>query len=254
MMVLKVKNFCEREKRNNAPLIPLRCVQARVAAITGVSEKTVSKITKEGEVAASTSTKVSTPRKSGPRPKKIELDDFERRKAEMQNWISSNGLSYLPTMVKAQLFQIIKEHKQPPVYEADIMLEAHGHKVVRLPPYHCDLNPIELIWSVVKRRVAEKNIGQEANKILQITEEAFATITEEEWIKECEHVKKVEEKYYADGPVIDSEMERFIIEVGDDSDTSDDEDDEEDEVDDDLSGISPLDEHFLIDHNYNKKY
>lgn len=35
MMVLKVKKFCEREKRNNAPLIPLRCVQARVAAITG---------------------------------------------------------------------------------------------------------------------------------------------------------------------------------------------------------------------------
>ncbi|CAH0730143.1 unnamed protein product, partial [Brenthis ino] len=173
MMVLKVKNFCEREKRNNAPLIPLRCVQARVAAITGVSEKTVSKITKEGEVAASTSTKVSTPRKSGPGLKK-------------SNWMTSNG--------------------------------------------------------------------QEANKIVQITEEAFATITEEEWRKECEHVKKVEEKYYADGPVIDSEMERFIIEVGDDSDTSDDEDDEEDEVDDDLSGISPLDEHFLIDHNYNKKY
>lgn len=177
------------------------------------------------------------------------------RKVEMQNWITNNGLSYLPTMVKAQLFQIIKEHKQPPVYEADIMLEAHGHKVVRLPPYHCDLNPIELIWSVLKRRIAEKNVGQEANKIVQITEEAFATITEEEWKKECEHVKKVEEKYYADGPVIDSEMDRFIIEVGDDSDTSDDEDDDmEDEDDDDLSGISPLDEHFLSDHNYNKTY
>lgn len=35
MMVLKVKDFCEREKRNGASLIPLRCVQARVAAITG---------------------------------------------------------------------------------------------------------------------------------------------------------------------------------------------------------------------------
>ncbi|XP_045445837.1 uncharacterized protein LOC123653905, partial [Melitaea cinxia] len=78
MMVLKVKTFCEREKRNNPPLIPLRCVQARVAAMTGISEKTVSKITKEGEVAASTSTKVSTPRKTGPRPKRIELDDFDR--------------------------------------------------------------------------------------------------------------------------------------------------------------------------------
>ncbi|XP_034840153.2 uncharacterized protein [Maniola hyperantus] len=177
------------------------------------------------------------------------------RKAEMQNWMTRNGLSYLQTMVKAQLFQIIKEHKQPPVYEADIMLEAHGHKVVRLPPYHCDLNPIELIWSVLKRRIAERNVGQEANKIVQITEEAFATITDEEWRKECEHVKKLEEKYNADGPVIDSEMDRFIIEVGDDSDTSDDDDDiMEDEDDDDLSGINSLDEHFLSDHNYNKNY
>ncbi|GBP98375.1 hypothetical protein EVAR_98416_1 [Eumeta japonica] len=30
-------------------------------------------------------------------------------KAEMQNWIVSKGLSYLPTMVKAQLFEIIQE-------------------------------------------------------------------------------------------------------------------------------------------------
>lgn len=38
----------------------------------------MSKITREGEVTASTSTKVSTPRKSGPRPKRIVVDDFER--------------------------------------------------------------------------------------------------------------------------------------------------------------------------------
>ncbi|XP_049701004.2 uncharacterized protein LOC126055535 [Helicoverpa armigera] len=75
IMVLKVKEFCEREKRNEAPIIPLRCVQARVAAITGISEKTVSK---EGKEAASTSKKVTTPRKSGLRRKTHELDDFER--------------------------------------------------------------------------------------------------------------------------------------------------------------------------------
>nr|XP_049693460.1 uncharacterized protein LOC126053996 [Helicoverpa armigera] len=140
MMVLKVKEFCEREKRNEAPIIPLRCVQARVVAITGISEKTVSKITKEGKEAASTSKKL-------------------------------------------------------------------------------------------KRRIAEKNVGQQANNIVQITEEAFATITQEEWKKECEHVIKIEENFYAAGPA-NNEIDKFIIEVGDDSDSSDSSDYEYEEMSD----------------------
>jgi hypothetical protein len=32
-----------------------------------------------------------------------------------------------------------------------------GNEVVRLPPYHYQYNPIELIWSQVKDKVAEKN-------------------------------------------------------------------------------------------------
>ncbi|CAH2101160.1 unnamed protein product [Euphydryas editha] len=63
-------------------------------------------------------------------------------KAEMQNWIINKGLFYLPTMVKAQLYEIIKEHKEAPIYEADQMLQAQGHKVAKLPPYHCELNSI----------------------------------------------------------------------------------------------------------------
>lgn len=46
--------------------------------VLGISEKTVSKITKEGKEAASTSKKVTTPRKSCLRRKTHELDDFER--------------------------------------------------------------------------------------------------------------------------------------------------------------------------------
>ncbi|KAJ4441671.1 hypothetical protein ANN_11529, partial [Periplaneta americana] len=35
---------------------------------------------------------------------------------------------------------------------------SYGHVVLRLPPYHCILNPIEMIWSEVKRKVASKNL------------------------------------------------------------------------------------------------
>ena len=32
----------------------------------------------------------------------------------------------------------------------DEMAKAAGHEVVHLPPYHCELNPIEMAWSQVK--------------------------------------------------------------------------------------------------------
>ncbi|CAH2068969.1 unnamed protein product, partial [Iphiclides podalirius] len=46
-MILKVKEFCEAEQKNQGVLIPLNNVRKRVAAITGVSEKTITRITKE---------------------------------------------------------------------------------------------------------------------------------------------------------------------------------------------------------------
>lgn len=55
-------------------------------------------------------------------------------KFQMQEWITNKELSYLPTMLKAELYQIIKEHKEAPIYEADQLLISHSHKVVRLPP------------------------------------------------------------------------------------------------------------------------
>ncbi|RVE50789.1 hypothetical protein evm_004538 [Chilo suppressalis] len=76
-VILKVKQFCELEKKNNNVLIPLQNVQMRVAAMTGVFVKTVSRITKKGKTAMATSNKIVTPGKSRPQAKKIDLDDFD---------------------------------------------------------------------------------------------------------------------------------------------------------------------------------
>ncbi|CAG4981667.1 unnamed protein product [Colias eurytheme] len=58
---------------------------------------------------------------------------------------------------------------------------SHGHIVQRLPPHHCDLNAIELIWSLAKRRVAEKNINREKAEIPKLIEKAFGSITSNDW-------------------------------------------------------------------------
>lgn len=172
-------------------------------------------------------------------------------KTDMQNWITNKGLSYLPTMVKSQLYEIIKEHKEAPIYEADQLLEEHGHKVARLPPYHCELNPIEFMWSLLKRRVAAKNVGQEANKILQLTEEAFQSISAEDWQKQCQHVCHIEQQFIKTDGIIDSEIDKFIIELNDESDTESDS-----SSSDDSRSLADSDEPLplatRLDHSYSK--
>jgi len=69
-------------------------------------------------------------------------------KGEMPFWLDKHGIRYSSDMTKAQLDDLIKMHK--PQYETfaiDCFLADHGHTVIRLPPYHPDLNPIEkILW------------------------------------------------------------------------------------------------------------
>ncbi|XP_052124354.1 uncharacterized protein LOC113215480 [Frankliniella occidentalis] len=47
---------------------------------------------------------------------------------------------------KAEMIAVIKERGIQKRYEIDELANSHGHTVLRLPPYHCELNPIELVW------------------------------------------------------------------------------------------------------------
>ena len=42
------------------------------------------------------------------------------------------------------------------VYAVDKLAKTAGHEVLHLPPYHCELNPIELAWVQVQGYVMKK--------------------------------------------------------------------------------------------------
>ncbi|KAJ8722270.1 hypothetical protein PYW08_004672 [Mythimna loreyi] len=86
-----------------------------------------------------------------------------------------------------------------------------------LPPYNCDLNPIEYIWNLIKRRVADKNVKQLESEIESITLEAVASITKEDWVKEINHVKRIEQEYWQREIFEDDDSFRFIINTGESS-------------------------------------
>ena len=66
------------------------------------------------------------------------------KKIVMQEWLTRHRVPW------DELYDLIKKHTPAPVFAVDQILESHGHLGLRLPPYHADLNPIELILGNLK--------------------------------------------------------------------------------------------------------
>ncbi|XP_063895623.1 uncharacterized protein LOC110373535 [Helicoverpa armigera] len=168
------------------------------------------------------------------------------RKDEIIEWLRINNIEYSEEYTRPQLLELVNRNKPEPVYAVDAILKGLGHKICRLPPYHCDLNPIEMIWASMKRKVAE--INRSSNNIV-VRIYAFDTISVEEWRNHCGHVKKLEEEYRKKDGYLD---EPFIIRLCSDSEESTDDDDSQDEDDEEFNRMQPLDV-VLAEHNYSKR-
>ena len=68
------------------------------------------------------------------------------KKAKLQDWLVKNNIPFPPKALRPELYKIARKHAvNNPRYRVDKMIHDAGHFVLRLPPYHCDLNPIERI-------------------------------------------------------------------------------------------------------------
>nr|XP_053608001.1 uncharacterized protein LOC128673871 [Plodia interpunctella] len=141
------------------------------------------------------------------------------RKQDMQNWLSERNITFDPRMTKAELNYIIIRNRPEKEYLVDKLLEESGHEVLRLPPYQCDLNPIEYIWNLVKQRVADKNVDQSERQIEKLAREAIQSITQDDWKKEINHVDRLRKAYWEKQGLEDAR--ELVINVNDDSDDSD---------------------------------
>ncbi|CAF4800551.1 unnamed protein product [Pieris macdunnoughi] len=147
------------------------------------------------------------------------------RIAVIKAWVQSNNIPYDDNWRKCQLLEAVKNHKSEPNYQIDEILKSHGHEVLRLPPYHCTLNLIELIWGIMKQKVAPKNVNRPASDIKSLTEEAFSQIGIDERRNSCEHVRKIENQFgEKQDRLIEMQEQRFIINTASSSSSSSDED------------------------------
>lgn len=136
-------------------------------------------------------------------------------KKEMQDWLKRHNIEYTEAMKKRDLQELINQNKPEKQFKIDAILKEKGHNVLYLPPYHPDLNPIELVWGDIKGELARKYINSNLTEKKRALEELFAKYSVEKWQKCDNHVKKVEEEYYKNDNLSDEIMDQFIISLRD---------------------------------------
>jgi transposase len=97
---------------------------------------------------------------------------------------------------KKQLLEVIKAFSFKKMYQIDTLAEEMGNKIVRLPPYHCCFNPIELVWATLKRNIRKNNINSKFSvETITLIENEVNKIDHTLWSDCINHVLKIEETY-----------------------------------------------------------
>ena len=116
------------------------------------------------------------------------------KKEEIRSWLHKNGLPIRDDCLKAELVEILDRLAPAPIYALDELATEQGHEILRTPPYHPELQPIETCWAVVKNQIARKSKFTMAHLLEQL-DDAFASVTEETCSGLIKKVRQVEDKY-----------------------------------------------------------
>lgn len=106
------------------------------------------------------------------------------KKAHLVAWLQKKGVDASMSMLKGDLIRLMNIHRsRVKRYVIDELALQHGHRVLRLPPYHCEYNAIELIWAQIKGHAARHNTEPPFStaKMMKLLEEACNHVTKNNW-------------------------------------------------------------------------
>lgn len=87
------------------------------------------------------------------------VDDYfprkNSKKEKLRSWLTHNGHFWREDMLKAELLELCMRLAPKPEYRLDRLAESYGMTILRTPPYHPELQPIETCWAIVKNHIAD---------------------------------------------------------------------------------------------------
>lgn len=129
-------------------------------------------------------------------------------------WLQKHNIPFEAQLLKPELLYIAKCNKKAKTYVVDELLRENGHEVLRLPPYHCHFNAIEMIWADSKTyyntHIGETGYGDE--KVIEMWNEALNKCTANIWQAKIEHTDKVIREQFEKEKIVEDYPE-FIIKL-----------------------------------------
>ncbi|XP_026831028.1 uncharacterized protein LOC105284771 [Ooceraea biroi] len=139
------------------------------------------------------------------------LPNASWRKAEIIQWLENKGKETSDNLVKAELLHIANQHKDRyDKYVVDELAQHDNKTVLRLPPYHCELNPIEMVWSMVKGYVKSNNSTFKLKDVKLLLEQGIEWVTADHWRNFIRHVKNEEKKMWEVDHIADSMIDATL--------------------------------------------
>ncbi|XP_022178008.1 uncharacterized protein LOC111039035 [Myzus persicae] len=127
--------------------------------------------------------------------KKDPIPTIAWRKDKIVEWLTSKGCNVNTSIVKHLLMEKVQEirhHHDKYIIDEEALKS--NKTVLRLPPYHCELNAIEMAWSVVKNHVKKNNTSFKINDVRQLLIDGIKKVTPDMWANFVRHTIKEEDK------------------------------------------------------------
>ena len=125
-------------------------------------------------------------------------------KKKIRDWLEQNKIYCRDDCLKPELVEILKKTAPEPVYAIDEIAKSYGHEVIRTPPYHPELQPIETCWGIVKNHIA-RNCDFTMKNLIKQLDKGFEKVTAKTCSNIIAKVRKVEDEFWADDLKLDSQ-------------------------------------------------
>jgi len=125
-------------------------------------------------------------------------------KERIHDWLNKNKIPCAKDCLKVELAEILRKVAPEPTYKIDIIAKGEGHKILRTPPYHPELQPIEKCWAVVKNEVSRHCDFTLENLRIQL-DTAFEKVTAQTCKKIIEKIRNIEDKFWKEDAEFDKE-------------------------------------------------
>ncbi|ETV73678.1 hypothetical protein H257_11777 [Aphanomyces astaci] len=141
------------------------------------------------------------------------------KKVDIQAWLTIEGIEFGQELTKAELLELVKARRRPPIYAAQVIATNCGHTLYYTPPYHPELQPIKLIWGAVKNKIARRPSKTVAELITRLHAH-FNELDDELWVSAYRKVQGFEDAYLEtvnETPLVEDDV---VSNDGDDPDVS----------------------------------